>query len=326
MVNRLASLRHRKGSVLILTYHHVLDESDPMRPDAPTVELFESQMTILADEFNVLPLADAVTGLEGGRLPPAAVVVTFDDGYADNHRNALPVLRKLGLPATFFIATAYLDGGCMFNDCLIEAARAAPAGEWDTRVAPVSRAQLGSLADRIAVAGRLIGALKYQPLQRRESRVDGLLDRLGMTRPTDLMMSSGQVRDLHSAGMSIGAHTSAHPILARLDAAESRAEISRGREELQSIVGGEVDLFAYPNGQPMRDYLWRDVEILKRLGFKGAVSTARGVAASGADCLQLPRWGFPAASDEDFFMKLARARAGSPGHLLGPHGSAGKLR
>jgi len=325
MANRLASVRHRKGSVLILTYHSVLDEPDPMRPSAPTVEVFESQMTVLADEFNVLPLADAVAGLENGRLPPAAVVVTFDDGYADNHRNALPILRKLDLPATFFIATSYLDGGCMFNDCLIEAARAAPSGSWDTGVAPVSEVKLDSLADRLAVAGRLIEAVKYQPLERRKSRVEGLLDRLGMARPTDLMMTSGQVRDLHSAGMTIGAHTYAHPILARLDAAESREEITRGREELQAMVGGQVDLFAYPNGQPKRDYLWRDVEILKRLGFNGAVSTAWGIATAGADSLQLPRLGFPAARDGDFFMRLARARAGSPGHLLGPHGSAGKL-
>ena len=325
MANRLAFVRHRKGSVLILTYHRVLDEPDPMRPNIPTVELFKSQMTVLAEEFNVLPLADAIAGLEGGRLPPAAVVVTFDDGYADNHRNALPVLKELGLPATFFIATAYLDGGCMFNDCVIEAARAAPAGDWDTEVAPVSRVKLNSLADRLAVAGRLIGAVKYQPLESRNIRADGLLDRLGLTKPTDLMMTPGQVRDLHSAGMTIGAHTYAHPILARLDAAESREEISRGREELQGMVGGEVDLFAYPNGQPKRDYLWRDVEILKRLGFNGAVSTAWGIATTGADSLQLPRLGFPAARDDAFFMKLARARAGSPGHLLGPHGSAGKL-
>jgi peptidoglycan/xylan/chitin deacetylase (PgdA/CDA1 family) len=325
MANRLASFRHRKGSVLILTYHSVLDEPDPMRPGVPTVDVFESQMTVLADEFNVLPLADAVAGLEGGRLPPAAVVVTFDDGYADNHRNALPILRKLGLPATFFIATSYLDGGCMFNDCLIEAARAAPAGDWDTAVAPVSRVQVDSLADRLAVAGRLIEALKYQPLERREARVDDLLARLGMTRPRDLMMSPDQVRDLHSAGMSIGAHTHGHPILARLDAAESREEITRGREELQTMVSGEVELFAFPNGQPKRDYLWRDVEILKRLGFSGAVSTAWGIATTSADCLQLPRLGFPAATNEAFFMKLARARVGSPGHLLGPHGSAGKL-
>ena len=127
---RLANLRHRGGSLLILAYHRVLDETDPMRPDIPDREIFDSQMQALAEAFEVLPLGEAASLLEAGKLPPTAVAITFDDGYADNHRNALPILKRHGLAATFFSATDYLDGGCMFNDCVIEACRAAPEGEW----------------------------------------------------------------------------------------------------------------------------------------------------------------------------------------------------
>ena len=77
--------------------------------------------------FNVIPLIQAVERLQSGVLPARALAITFDDGYANNEQIAAPILKKLGLPATFFIATAYLDGGRMFNDSIVAAAVAAEA-------------------------------------------------------------------------------------------------------------------------------------------------------------------------------------------------------
>ena len=56
-----------------------------------------------------------------GRAPARALAITFDDGYADNATVAAPILLRLGLPATFFVATGFLDGGRMWNDTVIEA-------------------------------------------------------------------------------------------------------------------------------------------------------------------------------------------------------------
>jgi peptidoglycan/xylan/chitin deacetylase (PgdA/CDA1 family) len=58
-----------------------------------------------------------------GALPERAAAITFDDGYADNFTRALPLLREQGLPATFFVATGFLDGGRMWNDTISEAIR-----------------------------------------------------------------------------------------------------------------------------------------------------------------------------------------------------------
>ena len=68
--------------------------------------------------------------------------------------------------------------------------------------------------------------------------------------PMDLMMTTGQVRQLHASGMEIGAHTVNHPILTNLDPEEARREIGRSRHALEEAIGAPVTLFAYPNGRP----------------------------------------------------------------------------
>ncbi|HVQ28082.1 MAG TPA: polysaccharide deacetylase family protein [Vicinamibacteria bacterium] len=103
--------RDENDGLRILTYHRVNDHHPKdrltVRPDA-----FRSQMEILRSSGRpVLSLGQAVRALRGeAPLPEEAVVVTFDDGYADNYEVALPILDRLGLSATFFLATGFMDG------------------------------------------------------------------------------------------------------------------------------------------------------------------------------------------------------------------------
>jgi peptidoglycan/xylan/chitin deacetylase (PgdA/CDA1 family) len=109
------------------------------------------------------------------------------------------------------------------------------------------------------------------------------------TLPCDLMMRREQVRELHRAGMEIGAHTARHPILASVPAEVAKDEITSGRDELARIIQAPVEVMAYPNGRPTQDYGPEHVEIVRRAGFRGAVTTAPGVARVGDDPFQLPR-------------------------------------
>ncbi|MCU0943281.1 MAG: polysaccharide deacetylase family protein, partial [Hydrogenophaga sp.] len=104
----------------VLIFHRVLAQPDPLFPGVPDVRRFDEVCRWLARWFRVMPLDEAVRALKRGNLPARAAAITFDDGYADNHDQALPVLRAHGLPATFFVATGFLDGGRMWNDTLIE--------------------------------------------------------------------------------------------------------------------------------------------------------------------------------------------------------------
>lgn len=291
----------------VLVYHRVLREHDPLRPGEPTTEAFEARMRWLAEAFAVLPLADAVQALAAGRLPRRAACITFDDGYADNHEIALPILRRLGLPATFFVASGYLDGGCMFNDLVIESLREAPPPVLDLVDLGLGRHALVSDAQRRDAAGRILERLKYVEPERRDALAREIAERCMAPRPGELMMSAAQVRALHEAGMSIGAHTVSHPVLAEIPLHTAREEIAQGRSRLEAITGAPVRLFAYPNGKPVRDYGPEHVALVRELGFAAAVSTAWGAARAGDDPFQIPRftpWDRP---NWRFALRIARS-------------------
>lgn len=285
----LEALRGRCLSILM--YHRVLPQPDPLFPSEVDAARFGAQMALLARSFNVLPLAEAAGRLREGRLPPRALAITFDDGYADNHDIALPILRKHGLSACFFVATSFLDGGRMWNDTVIECVRLSRRDAVDLAPFGLGRFPLGSPAQRRAAIDALLGVIKYQTVEQRVGSIEqlrALCDPAEL--PDDLMMRSDQVRGLHAQGMEIGAHTVRHPILCTLDADSARREMLDSRRQLENLVDASVTLFAYPNGRPDQDYVAAHVAIARDLGFEAAVTTAVGVSTSGADLHQLPRF------------------------------------
>jgi peptidoglycan/xylan/chitin deacetylase (PgdA/CDA1 family) len=248
-------------------------------------------MTLLQAEFNVLALGEACARISRDALPARAACITFDDGYADNEQIALPILKRFGLPATFFVSTGFSDGSIMFNDGVIEAVRRAPAGTYDLTSLGLGSHGVGDGASRRTVIDALIARLKYRAPGERAELVAQLAAAMRSTLPADLMMRPAQIKRLHDEGMEIGAHTINHPILALLDDEEARAEIVGGKCQLEDIAGTPVTLFAYPNGKPGQDYGPRDVDLVRKAGFAAAVSTENGVANRNSDLFQLPRFG-----------------------------------
>jgi peptidoglycan/xylan/chitin deacetylase (PgdA/CDA1 family) len=263
-------------------------------------------MGCLRRYFRVLPLDEAIESLRRSTLPQGAVCVTFDDGYRDNHEVALPVLLRHGVRATFFVATSYLGGGIMFNDVVIESLRRTRLPQLDLDVLGYGKHGLADVPERRAAVRGILTRLKYEPWRKRAEKALRLAELCGVEPPADLMMSPEQVRALHHNGMTIGAHTAHHPILARTDDVEARTEIEASKNALEDITGSPVGLFAYPNGRPEVDYRHQHVALVRELGFAAAVSTAPGIASAAADPYQLPRfmpWGRSTAA---FVARLVR--------------------
>lgn len=279
---------HSRLSVLI--FHRILPDPDPLLPYEITAKQFAAEIKALAQHFTILPLNEGLTRLWNNTLPPYALCLTFDDGYRDNFTIARPILKSLGVKATFFIASGYLDGGRMWNDTLLTIVRRWPQDKIDLTDWGIPIIPMRDLPQRQQAWWLLFHWMRRIGPRGRDEMLDRLAQRLPERLPTDLMMTPRQVRQLHADGMEIGCHTRSHPILARLPDDAARAEIVDSKRDLEELTQADVHYFAYPNGTPGDDYGMRDVNLVTAAGFKAAFSTSWGVVTRDWDPFQIPRF------------------------------------
>lgn len=302
-----------QGRLSILIFHRVRPIADKIYPDELHAARFTQVCEWLQRWFQVLPLDIAVQRLADGSLPARAAAITFDDGYEDNESIAVPILTRYGLTATFFVATDYLNGGCMWNDTITESIRQCAADSLDLSgaAAGLRSYPLGTAQQRRLAIDDIIRCVKYLTPDDRAATVQALALRTRYSPAQELMMRSDQVRALRKAGMSVGAHTASHPILAKLDLSAARSEIMRSKKVLEGLLNEEVPLFAYPNGRPGTDYLDETVGLVRECGFKAAVSTAWGAADGKTDRFQIPRFTPWDRESWRFGLRLARNLRGA---------------
>ena len=285
LVLAAAGAVERRLSVVL--FHRVVNEPDALLVDEPDVRRFAERLAWLKDSFKILSLPDALERLYSGRLPAGALAISFDDGYRDNVLNALPVLEHYGLPATFFVTSAYLEGGMMWNDRVVEAVRF-----WPTAQIELGSHDLGvhALASgRAQVVDQLLRALKYRAYPERDAIAQELYTRSGAP-VMRMMMDAQEIRRLRDAGMTIGGHTANHPILHAMSRAGAQREIVENKTALEAILGTQIEIFAYPNGKPFRDFDGREIEILRQSGYRYALTTSDGTAHRHTPAFQIPRF------------------------------------
>ncbi len=294
-----------RGRLLVFTFHRVLSRPDPLLPGEPDVADFGRMARWIAESCNVLPLAEAARHLRRGTLPARAACLTFDDGYADNLENAVPVLLQLGLPATVFVAVDAVRNGIMWNDIVLDAVRCCGV-ELDTAVAGIATATLPK-TDPATFAARLLDALKYLPPERRWlSAIDLHRAATGTAETRRHMLTTEMVRTLVGLGFDVGGHTVSHPILSQIDDATALQEIRGCYQWLQDLTARRPCSFAYPNGRPGADYDQRHVEMVRTTGFEVAVSTRWAAGRRTSDTLQLPRFAPWERSKAAFFGRMLR--------------------
>lgn len=315
-----------RARLSVLVFHRVWTGPDPLFPEAMTAARFDEICRWVSQLFNVLSLDEAAERLRAGTLPSRAAAITFDDGYIDNHDVALSVLKRHRLPATIFVATAFLEGGMMWNDMVTEAMRASPLPAFDARdLLPALPAPfpLGTPLERRVALERLIDAVKYLPPGERLERVQALVERSRAVLPAQLMMGAEQLRSMQREGMLIGGHTITHPILAGLPREAARAEMLGGKQALESLLGRPVTVFAYPNGKPGEDFSDESVELAREVGFRAAVTTAWGAAHHETDPMLIPRFTPWDRTATRFAARMAgnlwKSRAGAARPLVSPH-------
>jgi peptidoglycan/xylan/chitin deacetylase (PgdA/CDA1 family) len=259
---------------VILTYHRV--DTDPIDPHYLVVdpERFAEQLRRIVRLAQPIPLRDVLR-----RSPVPRVAVTFDDGYADNVHNALPLLESEGVPATVFVISDMVGANREFwQDRLERLCRRRPGQVMQVDLAlggDTLTMNFGDEASRQQSMRTLHAALRPRPPGEIDSVLAELGRQMGVTdsatqrRP----VTQDEVRSLaESSVVTVGAHTRTHPWLSTLSETEQREEIVGSRSRLEAMIDRPVDTFAFPYGS-FGSYGRSTVGILRRAGFTLACTT-----------------------------------------------------
>ncbi len=290
LLSGLALSGGRNAKLSILIYHDIAAEPDPFRCDAISHQEFAEQAHILAETCNVLPLSDAINKLQDGSLPPRSVCISFDDGYLGAWKYAVPILEGLNMPSSFFVVPKAVETGWMWDNALIDIVERSPIDSLDLSELGLPAFKLLNTQQRITAATQIHRHFYQSTQQQQQQLITLLLEQSNLDSPTRCLIDETQLRDLSSRGFELGSHTYSHVALARTDIKTAEQEIANGRETLEGIIGRAAPLFAYPVGRPGRDYRYEHTELIKRLGFKAALTTGWGAATRHSNPFQLPRF------------------------------------
>jgi peptidoglycan/xylan/chitin deacetylase (PgdA/CDA1 family) len=295
-----------RNKLSILIYHQVFAEKDAMRPSEPDLETFTWQMQLINKHFTPLSISTALKHLENGTLPPNAICVTFDDGYVNNLEVAAPLLKRLSIPATVYVATGFSYGENMWNDRLLDLVSNQELTELDLSLINETNRVLTHQQSRIDAAHFLINKIKYLPFKERKDLIDQLYKTHNIEENSARMMTPDQIKKLPEYGIEIGAHTVDHPILKVNDEAVQFLQMKTSKDALEEWLGRPVKGFAYPNGKYQTDYDENTRDLAKQAGFDYAVSTNWGVSDKQTDKWQLNRFTPWDTNSLKFHLRLIR--------------------
>lgn len=207
----------------------------------------ERQLRVIATLCEVVPLADIIAkpSAEGTSLRPRAAL-TFDDGLRSNVVVAYPILRRLGLSATFFVCPG-----------LIERQAWLWTHEMRCRLGSLSEPALEAVAMHLGAPGSLEGIVEWMkrlPIAARHGAEADIRAATPRFRPSaaqhaDFDLASwDELRRLDPRIVAIGSHTMTHPILSSLPPAETQNEVRESRAAIEREIGRPADVFCYPNG------------------------------------------------------------------------------
>jgi peptidoglycan/xylan/chitin deacetylase (PgdA/CDA1 family) len=288
----LLSLRTRGASpwITVLTYHRAADKDAPTDFDEGVIdvtpEAFDRQMAYVAKWFDVVGIDDLIAFRRGGPLAKNPVMITFDDGYLDNHDVVLPILKKHGVKAAFFIATHYVEERRLFwwdkinwimkRSAKIEIELTYPARE-PLALGPDARARKNAIRRVLRIVkdhhaldlGRFVEELSAAcgvSMSREEERA--LADRM--------LMTWDHVKTLRAAGMDVQSHTSTHRVLQTLGDDELSEELTLSKEMLQAVLREPVRAISYPVGKALR-FTPGIRNAVRKAGYELGFSNATGV-------------------------------------------------
>ena len=305
---KIARMLGRSYSLRCVVFHHISDVESPFTAGInvrTTLENFEAALRFLSTYYKPVRLEDVLEE-DGWRLPPRAVLVTFDDAYASVVEVAAPLCRKYGIPAVYFVNAAFLNNKRMAPDNL----------GWyvaDTKgldviisaVRTVGRSEVFELHSLSEVFSSFFPSIA---LAEREVFLEALRHLAGISesqlaKESALYLTTQQLCSLVSFDFEIGNHTYSHAHCRHLSQTEFLDEIDRNRSELEALSGTKVRSFSQPYGSS-KDLTAELASHLRESGHKAVFLSESVANLEGADLFHLDRVNPRVQGDDSLFFDL----------------------
>lgn len=314
---------------VILMYHSVAETSSDPWGLRVSPEHFAEQLEILRGHAQPLALQQFVEAHHAGHIPDRAVVVTFDDGYADNLYNAKPLLEQYNIPATVFLASGYIGQAHEFwwdeLDRLLMCPESLPASlclkineevhQWDLgeasyyhegerrrdRQQQVWASKPGTRLAFYYTLWQLLRRLSHDQRQIALHEIRRWAGAEPEARSTHRPLTVEEANRLGQDDLvELGAHTITHPFLSAQPLELQRIEIQRSKIQLEEILDRPVLSFSYPHG----DYTGETLELVEAAGFTCACSIEAETAWRKSNCWRFPRFEVQNWDGEQFGRRL----------------------
>jgi len=293
---------------VILMYHRVLTTHElSMSASHPAIvverETFAAHMALVGQRFNVMTVDQFVERMDR-KMPfeNSSCLITFDDGWQDNYRHALPILSRHRIPALIFLPVNYIGEQRLFwQEALVHGLKAAmmearknlsKAALLREIVAPLGLEEVFDFVD-VDPCRRIIALMTLRRKRFTPADVDAVLTRLEKEvdiRNADASAVDGfltweQVAAMSKEGIRFGGHGAEHHLLSGLSLDEAREDIERCKAVMTSRLKEEPLSFTYPRGY----WTPQVVELVKRAGYRLAFIAKGGSVACEDDRYTLRR-------------------------------------
>ena len=262
---------------------------------------FEAHLRLITRWFKPIPMAEMGWAVAQKKaLPDKAVALTFDDGYRDNYEVAYPLLKRYGVPASFFVCPGLIDShqGFWWDEiyALVEKTTAReldfekliqasglPSYRKDGALSLLTGHQKISAGESLVALGKKMSPPMLTIFLEQLNEALGGPGNSNLRKRT--LMDWDEIREMHRDGMEIGSHTMTHPMLTLVSESVMRTELSDARDRLCEMLGAVPEGFVYPSGA----FSATARNIVREAGHIYACTSQSGFIGETADQHLLPR-------------------------------------
>lgn len=242
-------LKNRYGERILV--FHGIDKAGETKYNSRFIsrDFFEKFIKYISSHYNIISLDEYYQK----KFKPNTlnIALTFDDGYLNNYKYAIPILKKYNIPASFYITTVHKKASYIFNDFIDIVSYHSPKNKLVFDEVTYKK----NIKNEFVCNGSSLKEMAQKwPYKKIEELYELLKDDWNALSPKKKgdywkLMSVEQLRELSQNPLfTIGAHGETHASLINISVKEAKEEIAHSKESLEMICGQTIDEFAFPFG------------------------------------------------------------------------------